>query len=304
MISEREEDDVPVEPGSPHSRGRRTDQQERRASELKTAVILAGGKGTRLRPYTTSFPKPLMPVGDRPVLEILIEQLIRDGFTRFHFAVGHLAELIEAYFGDGGRWGDDVTISYSRESSPLGTAGPLAILSETLPDCFLVVNGDVLTDLDYSAFLQAHQRNDPARVLTISAHKRILCSEYGVLNATPEGLVRDYSEKPSYHLSVSEGVYAFSREALTLIPKNQRFDFPDLVSRLLREHLPVVSCEHTGMWLDIGRPDDYEEAQRLITDHPERFLTRTTSTRRHSPKTDHETVAPYRIQLSDTYRRT
>lgn len=270
--------------------------------DTKTAVILAGGKGTRLRPYTTSFPKPLMPVGDRPVLEILIEQLIRDGFTHFHFAVGHLAELIEAYFGDGHRWGDDITISYSREESPLGTAGPLAMLAESLPEQFLVVNGDVLTDLDYGLFLDSHRRNDPARVLTISTHKRILCSEYGVLNATPDGLVRDYSEKPSYHLSVSEGVYAFSRETLSWIPKNQRFDFPDLVQRMLREHLPVVACEHTGMWLDIGRPDDYEEAQRLVAEHPERFLARSTAARERARKHD-ELTQPYRIQMADTYRR-
>lgn len=272
-----------------------------KTKETKTAVILAGGKGTRLRPYTTSFPKPLMPVGDHPVLEILIAQLIRDGFTRLHFAVGHLAELIEAYFG-GPRWGENVSITYSRESSPLGTAGPLAMLSEILPDQFLVVNGDVLTDLDYNAFLKSHQSNDPARVLTISTHKRILCSEYGVLNATPEGLVRDYSEKPSYHLSVSEGVYAFSHEALSLIPKNQRFDFPDLVQRLLREHLPVVACEHTGVWLDIGRPDDYEEAQRLIAEHPERFVPRAVPTVGRSR--DNVGDAPFRIQMADSYRRT
>ena len=273
-----------------------------RSSETKTAVVLAGGKGTRLRPYTTSFPKPLMPVGDHPVLEILIQQLIRDKFTCFHFAVGHLAELIEAYFGDGSRWGENVTISYSREESALGTAGPLAMLADRLPSEFLVINGDVLTDLDYSSFLAGHHRNDPARVLTISTHKRILCSEYGVLNATPEGLVRDYSEKPSYHLSVSEGVYAFSHEALSLIPRSQRFDFPDLVQRLLREHMPVVACEHTGMWLDIGRPDDYEEAQRLVAEHPERFLAKTPATRGHRRATDPVTQA-YRIQMSDSYER-
>lgn len=272
------------------------------SSETKTAVVLAGGKGTRLRPYTTSFPKPLMPVGEHPVLEILIKQLIRDKFTCFHFAVGHLAELIEAYFGDGTRWGDNVSISYSREESALGTAGPLATLADSLPSEFLVVNGDVLTDLDYSSFLAGHKRNDPARVLTISTHKRILCSEYGVLNATAEGIVRDYSEKPSYHLSVSEGVYAFSHEALAMIPRSQRFDFPDLVQRLLREHMPVVACEHTGMWLDIGRPDDYDEAQKMVADHPERFLVDAGLKRGQKQVTDDLTKS-YRIQMSDSYQR-
>lgn len=272
------------------------------SSENKTVVVLAGGKGTRLRPYTTSFPKPLMPVGDHPVLEILIQQLIRDKFTSFHFAVGHLAELIEAYFGDGKRFGSNVSISYSREESALGTAGPLAMLADSLPEEFLVVNGDVLTDLDYGSFLASHHRNDPARVLTISTHKRILCSEYGVLNATPEGLVRDYSEKPSYHLSVSEGIYAFSHEALSLIPRSQRFDFPDLVQRLLREHMPVAACKHTGMWLDIGRPDDYEEAQRLVAEHPERFLVKSTSNRVDKRGAD-DLTQPYRMQMSDRYQR-
>ncbi len=273
-----------------------------KTGNANTAVILAGGRGTRLRPYTTSFPKPLMPVGDRPVAEILIDQLVRDGFSTLHFAVGHLAELIEAYFGDGTRWGEDVSITYSREESPLGTAGPLAQMTDRLPDQFLVVNGDVLCDLNFAEFMQSHRRNDPARVLSISTHKRILCSEYGVLNSTPDGLVRGYSEKPSYHLSVSEGVYAFSREALSLIPRNQRFDFPDLVQRLLNEHLPVVACDHTGLWLDIGRPDDYEEAQRLVTEHPERFLALPRSVTQPTREPD-STGQPYRIQMADTYRR-
>ena len=268
----------------------------------QAAVVLAGGKGTRLAPYTTSFPKPLMPVGDRPILEILIGQLVRSGFTHLIFAVGHLAELIEVYFGDGSRWGAGVTIAYVRESSPLGTAGPLAALEAQLPDSFLVINGDVLSDLDYGAFLAAHRRNDPARVLTISTHRRILCSEYGVLNATPEGLVREYSEKPSYHLSVSEGVYAFSKEVLSFIPKAERFDFPDLVQRLLREHSPVVACEHNGLWLDIGRPSDYEEAQHIVAEHPERFVPVTSASSRVR-RADESMAQSDMDQAVETHRR-
>ena len=285
-----------------------------RSNEPMTAVVLAGGKGTRLHPYTMSFPKPLVPVGDRPILEILLGQLVRDGFRHFVFAVGHLAELIEAYFGDGSRWGKDVTIEYVREESALGTAGPLAQMADRLPAHFLVINGDVLCDLDFAAFMAAHLKNEPARVLSISTHRRILSSEYGVLNCTTEGLVREYSEKPSYHLAVSEGVYAFSREVLSWVPRQQRFDFPDLVHRLLRENLPILACEHSGLWLDIGRPEDYEEAQRMVSSNPDRFsLFPHRSTHPDSAPApvgvansgnQAETALPYRIQMADSFERT
>jgi NDP-sugar pyrophosphorylase family protein len=240
-----------------------------RSDDVLTAVVLAGGRGTRLLPYTTSFPKPLMPVGDRPILDILLGQLARHGFGRFVFAVGHLASLIEAYFGDGRRWG--VQIEYSHEEHPLGTAAPLRLLADCLPPQFLVVNGDVLSDLDYGEFFLAHRLNAPPRVLSIATHQRTLCSEYGVLQTALDGRVLDYLEKPSYPLCVSEGIYAFSREALNWIPAGQRMDFPELVTALLCDNEPVHACEHTGLWLDIGRPEDFERAQRLVTENPERF---------------------------------
>lgn len=238
-------------------------------SDSPVAVVLAGGKGRRLLPFTTSFPKPLMPVGDRPILEILVKQLARDGFRRLIFAVGHLAELIEAYFGDGSRWG--VSIEYNREERPLGTAGPLRDLASRLPDHFLVLNGDVLSDMNYAGFLERHRQNCPSRLLTISTHRRLLRSEYGVLSVGDDGSVVEYREKPSYPLCVSEGVYAFSRGIVDWIPDGLCFDFPDLVVALLVARQPVVAVDHDGLWLDIGRPDDYEQAQQLIADHPERF---------------------------------
>jgi NDP-sugar pyrophosphorylase family protein len=210
-----------------------------------------------------------MPVGDRPILEILVRQLARDGFRRLVFAVGHLGELIEAYFGDGTRWG--VRIEYSREDTPLGTAGPLRAVADRLPDHFLVLNGDVLSDMNYAAFLERHRQNRPHRLLTISTHRRLLRSEYGVLAVEEDGSVAEYQEKPSYPLCVSEGVYAFSRETVSWIPAGARFDFPDLVVALLVARQPVVAVDHDGLWLDIGRPDDYERAQQLVADHPERF---------------------------------
>jgi NDP-sugar pyrophosphorylase family protein len=235
-----------------------------------TAVVLAGGQGTRLRPYTISFPKPLVPVGDRPILEILIRQLARDGFERLIIAVGHLSELIEAYFGDGSRWG--VSIEYAREEEPLGTAGPLRSVASNLPASFLVINGDVLSDLDYAAFLRSHTTNPEMPALTISTQRRTLSSEYGVLVTDTDDRVIEYLEKPSYDLRVSEGVYAFSHEALKWIPDRERFDFPDVVIALMAAGEIVHARPHDGLWLDIGRPEDYERAQQLVSEHPERFL--------------------------------
>lgn len=236
----------------------------------RTAVVLAGGQGRRLLPFTTSFPKPLMPVGDHPILEVLVRQLERHGIRRLIFAVGHLAELIEAYFGNGSRWG--VTIEYHREDAPLGTAGPLRELARELPEQFLVLNGDVLTDLDYSGLFESHCQNDPPRLLTISSHHRLLRSEYGVLMVADDGHVTEYQEKPSFPLRVSEGVYVFSREATRWIPEGQRFDFPDLVLALLDAKQNVIAASHDGLWLDIGRPDDYEQAQALMASSPARFI--------------------------------
>lgn len=244
--------------------------QENRSSDPLTAVILAGGRGTRLHPYTVSLPKPLVPVGDRPILEILVQQLAEAGFRRLYVAVGHMAALIEAYFGDGSRWG--IPIEYAREDEPLGTAGPLRYLAAELPPTFLVINGDILSDLDYADFLSDHATNPRAPALTISTRRRVLSSEYGVLKTDTEQRVTDYLEKPTYNLTVSEGVYAFSSRALQWIPENERFDFPDLVIALLTAGELVNAKPHEGLWLDIGRPEDYERAQRMVGEHPERFL--------------------------------
>jgi NDP-sugar pyrophosphorylase family protein len=234
-------------------------------------VILAGGRGTRLRPYTTSFPKPLMPVGDRPILEILVGQLARAGFSQLIVAVGHLAGLIEAYFGDGSRFG--VHITYAREDEPLGTVGPLRALDDRLPEHFLVANGDVLCDVDLTAFLNEHAHAAPARDLSIATVQRRVHSEYGVIECGADGIVCGYLEKPTFPLRVSTGIYAFSRTALELIPKGARMDFPDLVLKLLRHGCRVVTHDHSGLWLDIGRADDYEAAQQLIAEQPNRFET-------------------------------
>jgi NDP-sugar pyrophosphorylase family protein len=230
------------------------------------AVILAGGKGTRLAPYTVAFPKPLMPLGDVPILEVVVRQLAHFGFTRLTFAVGHLAELLQAYFGDGSRFG--VAIDYSREDRPLGTAGPLHLISDLEGD-FLVMNGDLLTDLDYGDLLRRHcsQANDA----TIGVYKREVRIDLGVLERDLEGRIIDYREKPSLTYDVSMGVYAFSSRVLEFIPKDF-FDFPDLVLELIRRGRPIRGYSFEGRWLDIGRADDYGRAIEEFERERSRFL--------------------------------
>jgi NDP-mannose synthase len=239
-------------------------------------IILAGGLGMRLRPYTTVLPKPLMPVGDRPILDVIVRQLRRHGFERLTIVTGHLAELIEAFFGTGERLG--VAIDYFREEEPLGTVGALRLI-EDLDDDFLMMNGDVLTDLDFAGFLDAHVGSGSAA--TIAAHRRDVRVSLGVLqfgNKEEPDLLTGYVEKPTYHYEVSMGVYAFSRRVVDFIDPGQRLDFPDLVLRLIEAGEPVRALRSDGYWLDIGRQDDYETAveeferlrDRFLPDEPER----------------------------------
>jgi len=222
------------------------------------AIILAGGLGTRLRPYTTVLPKPLMPIGDRPVLDIVIRQLHRDGFDHITIATGHLAELIEAFFRDGSAYG--VRIDYYRERTPLGTVGALALVDD-LDDDFLVMNGDVLTDMEYAA-LMAHHRASGAAA-TIASHTRTVQVSLGVMDLDPtdRSRVRDYVEKPSLEYEASMGVYCFSPRVVPHITRGLRLDFPDLVLRLIAAGEPVRAWRSSGFWLDVGRPEDYEQAQ-------------------------------------------
>jgi NDP-sugar pyrophosphorylase family protein len=222
---------------------------------VKRAVILAGGRGTRLRPYTVSLPKPLMPVVDTPILEIIVRQLVRAGFDHVSLAVNHQADIFRAYFGDGSKW--RTRIDYSLETVPLSTMGPLRLIPD-LPDDFLVMNGDVLTDLDFAAFLAEHERE--RRLFTISATARRERIDYGVLEVGADGLLSGFREKPVIPYLVSMGVYAVSRRVLEAIPPDRAYGFDDLLYDLLARRAPVAVREHAGYWLDIGRPDDYEKA--------------------------------------------
>lgn len=220
------------------------------------AVILAGGRGTRLAPYTTVFPKPLMPLGDTPILELLINQLRSHGILRVTLSTGHLAYLIVGYFGDGATLG--VTIDYSEEPEPLGTAAPLVLVSD-LNETFLVMNGDLLTDLDFGAMIAEHRRR--GAVATVGIYQRDVQIDLGVIQIDPALQVTGYVEKPTFHYHVSMGVYVLEPRAIQYIPQRRRFDLPDLINALLQAGEPVVGYLHSGYWLDIGRPDDYQRAQ-------------------------------------------
>ncbi|NPE27388.1 NTP transferase domain-containing protein [Methanococcoides sp. SA1] len=218
------------------------------------AVILAGGKGTRLAPYTTVLPKPLMPIGDMPILEIVIRQLKKNGFTDIVLAVGHLAGLIEAYFGDGSKWG--VNITYSIEDEPLGTAGPLSLIDD-LNENFLVMNGDLLTNVNYSDLMRFHLEN--GALSTVSMYTKDVPISLGVLELDDNGKITDYIEKPTLKYKVSMGIYVFNRKILKQIKKREYLDFPDLIKNLIGQDENVSGYMFEGYWMDIGRYEDYSK---------------------------------------------
>lgn len=231
------------------------------------AIILAGGKGRRLAPYTITFPKPLVPVGDMPILEIVIRQLKFAGFTHVTLAVGHLAELLMAYFQDGSRWG--VTIDYSREEKPLGTTGPLLLIKD-LPEDFLVMNGDVLTTLNYGELFQVHRRSRAS--LTVACHRCNTKVDLGVIEFDGRMQVTGYREKPTIPYDVSMGVYAFNRRALRNYAPDTYVDLPTVVQDLIAIGDPVKVHLTDNEWLDIGRPADYEIASERFQSMKEQFL--------------------------------
>jgi NDP-sugar pyrophosphorylase family protein len=219
------------------------------------AVILAGGRGSRLRPYTVTLPKPLVPIVDTPILEIIVRQLARNEFDRLTLAVNHQADILRAYFGDGSKWG--VHIDYSLETRALGTMAPLRLISD-LPQNFLVMNGDILADMNFEAFYRQHVED--RCLFTISAARREQKIDYGVLQISASGELCGFEEKPSIPYIVSMGVYCMNRSIIDRIPKDQPYGFDDLVRKLLGTNLPIAVRPHDGYWLDIGRPDDYQKA--------------------------------------------
>lgn len=233
----------------------------------KRVIVLAGGKGSRLKPYTTVLPKPLMPIGDFSILEVIIRQLKRSKFNHITLAVNHQAELIKALLGDGSKW--NVSIDYSLEEIPLSTIAPLKLISD-LPEHFLVMNGDILTDFNFDEGLKKHISGK--RVFTIFTSKREHLIDYGVIESDSKGILTSFREKPKQQFQVSMGIYALSREVLNFVPANKPFGFDDLMYSLLRNKVDVKIEIHEGLWLDIGRPDDYRQAIDLFEEKRDELL--------------------------------
>jgi len=230
-------------------------------------IIMAGGAGRRLLPYTSVLPKPLMPVGERPILDIVLRQLKRYGFCRITISVGHLAELIMAFFDNGSRWGLD--IDYAIEDEPLGTMGPLSQI-RGLTEPFIVMNGDLLTDVDYRDLYESHLKSDA--VLTVATYQKPVDISLGVLEVDQDSRVIGFREKPTLTFTVSMGIYVLSPSLLSVIPKGRHFGFDDLMYALLASKATIRSYRHTGLWLDIGRREDYDNATEVFEKNRDRLL--------------------------------
>jgi NDP-sugar pyrophosphorylase family protein len=231
------------------------------------AVVLAGGKGARLAPYTKILPKPLMPIGDMPILEILLRQMKRAGIDEVVLTVGHLAELIHAFFQDGSRLG--LSLKYSYEDQPLGTAGPLSLV-EGLEGTFLVSNGDVLTTMDMKSLIEFHVAS--GAIATIASHNRSIKVDLGVIQADSNGKIDNYIEKPTYDFYVSMGIYVFDQRVMSYINYNEYLDLPNLILRMVKAGEKVMTYPYQGYWMDLGRVSDYEQAVKDFEQLQAQFL--------------------------------
>lgn len=233
------------------------------------ALILAGGKGSRLQPYTTVLPKPLMPVGEDPILSIVLQQLAHAGIQEVILATGSLEPLFRAVFENGQRYG--IHLEYSTETHPLGTAGPIAQVLDKLEDHFLVMNGDLLTTLSYRSFFESHLASGAA--LTIAAAHREVPIDFGVLEVDARGCLEAFHEKPVHSFDVSMGIYAMQRQAVApFLKKGEAMDFPELVQCLLKNGKPVHCYREDCFWLDIGRVEDYRLANEIIETRKSEFI--------------------------------
>ncbi|MBY0291765.1 MAG: NTP transferase domain-containing protein [Alphaproteobacteria bacterium] len=223
---------------------------------MKRAIVLAGGKGVRLLPYTTLIPKPLVPLGGKySILEIVIMQLANAGFNHITLAVNHLSDLIMAYFGDGSKW--SIKLDYSRENEPLSTIGPLTLIQD-LPEDFLVINGDILCNLDYGAFYNLHllQKND----VTVAAYRRDVHIDFGVIIQNSNNKLIDFQEKPSYSFEVSMGIFCLNKKIIDQLPTALSYGFDTLMQDGIKNKNKIFIHSFDGYWLDIGRPQDYDYA--------------------------------------------
>lgn len=233
------------------------------------ALILAGGKGTRLMPYTANLPKPLMPIENIPILEVLVKQLEFFGVKSIIMAVGHLHHMIEAYFKDGSDFG--VSIKYSLEVSPLGTAGPISLVMSDLENDFLVLNGDLLTTINFLEIYETHIKEKAAA--TIATFSRKVNIDFGVLELDNKSHLKKYIEKPTFDYKVSMGINVFNKASIqNLVKENEYLDIPNLMMKLKKNNHKVICHEQDCKWLDIGRVDDYEVAQKVFLQDKSIFL--------------------------------
>lgn len=223
------------------------------------AVIQAGGKGTRLRPYTLVLPKPLMPVGDQPVIEILLKWLRRNDVSDAYVTTGYLGHLIKSVCGDGGQW--DMHITYSEEPEPLGTIGALNLIRDQLDETFYVINGDLITDFKLRPFADFHKQH--GGIVSVAVANKAVNVDLGVLESE-EGCITDFREKPTMSFLVNMGIYCMEPGVMELVPKGVPFGFDDLMYAMLERELPAYIFEYDGVWMDIGRPEDYQQAQKLF----------------------------------------
>jgi len=223
------------------------------------AVIQAGGKGTRLKPYTLILPKPLMPVGELPVIELLLKWLRRNGISEVIITTGYLGHLIKSLCGNGENW--DMQITYSEENEPLGTVGALSLVRDYLDDTFLVLNGDLITDMNLRSFIHFH--NSHHAMLTVGTTDKQVHVDMGVIESCDQQQIQDFREKPTLSYQVNMGIYCMEPEILELIPSGVPFGFDDLMYQMLDNGQPAHVYHHTGQWLDIGRPEDFTRAQDM-----------------------------------------
>ncbi|MDC0080534.1 sugar phosphate nucleotidyltransferase [Flavobacteriaceae bacterium] len=233
------------------------------------ALILAGGKGTRLMPYTANLPKPLMPIDNMPILEVIVKQLKFFGVKSIIMAVGHLHHMIEAYFKDGADFG--ISIKYSLETEPLGTAGPISLVMNDLENDFLVLNGDLLTSIDFQKIYNTHILEKSSA--TIATFSRKVNIDFGVLELDEKSELRNYTEKPTFDYKVSMGINVFNKASIkNLVKKNEYLDIPNLMIKLKNSGHKVLCHEQDCKWLDIGRVDDYEVAHKVFSEDRDIFL--------------------------------
>ena len=231
------------------------------------AVIQAGGMGTRLRPYTLVLPKPLMPISGTPVIEMLIKWLRRNGVSDAYITTGYLGHLIKALCGDGSQW--DMSISYSEEPEPLGTVGALTLLSNSLDETFMVLNGDLITNLDISDFRNFHKSHDG--LFTVGTTSKKVNIDLGVLDII-DTEIKGFREKPTLNYTVSMGIYLMEPEILDFIPKGVPYGVDNLIHDMLDKGEKIHSYNHDGMWMDIGRPEDFEKAQDVFEENRQTLL--------------------------------